>query len=109
MQSGNPLFIEEVVRSFIDQGAIVVRNGGFKITDEIENVSIPSAIQDVLMSRIDKLEETTRNLLKMASVIGRNFFYKILVEMADRIEEIGLRLSYLKWDQRQLDMIHVTE
>lgn len=93
---GNPLFIEEVLRSLIDDGVITASNGGFKINDKIESVTIPSGIQDVLISRIDKLDETTRSLVKMASVIGRNFFYKIIAEVADSIEKIDERLSYLK-------------
>ncbi|MGD2187574.1 MAG: hypothetical protein PVI71_15695, partial [Desulfobacterales bacterium] len=93
---GNPFFIEEVVRSFIDEGAVVMKNGGFEATDKIESVVIPQTISDVLMARIDRLEEKTRNLVKLASVIGRNFFYRILTEVAERIEDIDGRLAYLK-------------
>jgi class 3 adenylate cyclase/tetratricopeptide (TPR) repeat protein len=93
---GNPFFIEEVVRSFIDEGAVVAKDGSFEVTEKINTIVIPNTIRDVLMARIDRLEEQTRNLLKVASVIGRNFFYRILVEAAKRIEDIDSRLSYLK-------------
>ena len=39
---GNPFFIEEVVRSLIDEGAVVKRNGGFEVTEKIERVVIPA-------------------------------------------------------------------
>jgi tetratricopeptide (TPR) repeat protein len=48
------------------------------------------------MARIDRLEEKTRNLVKLASVIGRNFFYRILSEVASTVEDIEDKLSYLK-------------
>jgi tetratricopeptide (TPR) repeat protein len=94
--SGNPFFIEEVVQSFIDEGAVVLKHGTFEVTEKIRTMAIPLTINDVLMSRIDRLEEKTRNLLKLASVIGRSFFYRILADVATTIEDIDSRLSYLK-------------
>ena len=93
---GNPFFIEEVVRSLIDEGAVVVRGGTFKVTQRVSTIAIPNTINDVLMARIDRLEEKTRNLVKVASVIGRNFFYRLLQQVADTVEDIDDRLSYLK-------------
>jgi class 3 adenylate cyclase/tetratricopeptide (TPR) repeat protein len=94
--SGNPFFIEEIVRSFIDEGVVVLKQGSFELTEKIGQIDIPHTINDLLMARIDRLEDRARNLLKIASVIGRNFFYKILVEVANLIEDIDNRLSYLK-------------
>ena len=93
---GNPFFIEEIIRSFIDDGIVELKNGHFKVTDKIENVVIPETINDVLMGRIDKLEDDTRSLLKVAAVIGRNFFYKVLARVALNIDEIDERIEFLK-------------
>ena len=93
---GNPFFIEEVVRSFIDEGAVVIKNDVFEVTEKIDTMIVPHRINDVLMARIDRLEERTRELIKVASVIGRNFFYRILAEVAKTIEDIDKRLEYLK-------------
>ena len=93
---GNPFFIEEVVRSFIDEGAVVKANGEFKVTEKIEKMVIPHTINDVLMARIDRLDENTRDLVKVASVIGRSFFYRILTQVATTVDGIDNRLSYLK-------------
>lgn len=92
---GNPFFIEEVVRSFIDEGAIVMKDGQFVVTGKIDEMDIPYTINDVLMARIDRLEEKTRNLVKIASVIGRNFFYRIISDVATGIRSLDERLSYL--------------
>jgi class 3 adenylate cyclase/tetratricopeptide (TPR) repeat protein len=93
---GNPFFIEEVVRSLIDEGVVVVKNGSFEVTEKIHHTTIPNTISDVLMARIDRLEEKTRVLVKVAAVIGRSFFYRILSEVADKVEDLENKLSYLK-------------
>jgi len=93
---GNPFFLEEVLRTFIDAGAVVVKNGEFEVTEKMETLSIPRKINDVIVARLDRLDEDTRNLVKIASVVGRSFFYRILTEVANTIEDIDGRLSYLK-------------
>jgi class 3 adenylate cyclase len=93
---GNPFFIEEVIRSFIDEGAIEFRDGRFCITKKLDAMTIPNTIQELLLSRIDKLDEETRSLLKTASVIGRNFFHKIITDVVEHTDDIDAKISYLK-------------
>ena len=106
---GNPFFIEEIVRSFIDEGAIVRTNGIFEVTKKIDHIQIPSTIIDVLMTRIDLLEERTRELIKVASVIGRSFFDRILKDVATTIEGVDERLAFLKDAQFIRDHIRMEE
>jgi serine/threonine protein kinase/tetratricopeptide (TPR) repeat protein/type II secretory pathway predicted ATPase ExeA len=106
---GNPFFIEEIVRSLIDQGAVELKDGGFQVSARIDQVEIPSTIDDVLMSRIDRLDEETRMLLKVASVIGRNFFYKILVDVADTVVDVAGKLAFLKSVQLILERKRMQE
>ncbi len=93
---GNPFFIEEVVRSFIDEGVVALKNGVFKVTGKIDKAVVPLTISDVLMSRIDRLDEKTKQVVKIASVIGRNFFYSIISEVAAEIDGIDDHLMYLR-------------
>jgi len=93
---GNPFFLEEVVRSLIDEGAVVLERGEYQVTDKIKQIVIPQSIHALIMTRIDRLDEATRNLVRVASVIGRNFFYRILTEVASNIQEIDRRLGHLK-------------
>ena len=93
---GNPFFIEEVARSLINEGAVVLEKGEYRATDKINNLVIPQSIHALIMARIDRLDEETKNLVRVASVIGRNFFYRILTEVAGTIEEVDRRLDYLK-------------
>lgn len=107
--SGNPFFIEEVLRSLIDEGVIIKRSGGFEATDKIEKAVIPPTINDVLMARIDRLEERTRELLKVAAVIGRSFFDRIIKDVAASIEDIDQKLEYLKDVQLIRDRMRMQE
>ena len=93
---GNPFFIEEVLRSLIDQHSIILKNNTFQVTKKIDAVTIPNTINDVLMARIDRLEDESRKLIKSASVIGRNFFYRILSEVESTVKDMEAKLSYLK-------------
>jgi len=93
---GNPFFIEEIIRSLIDDKVIEVNSKNeYQLTGEVENIIIPGTIRDVLLSRIDKLDEQTKNLLKIASVIGRYFLFEILAEVLGNDKEIEPRIQYL--------------
>jgi len=70
---GNPFFIEEVVRTLVDEGAVEVRDGRFRATERIHDITIPGTIQEVVMARVDVLAPRQRHLLQTASVIGPSF------------------------------------
>jgi len=93
---GNPFFLEEVIRSMIDDGNIFLEGNKVVCRENIDSVIIPDTINEVLMSRIDKLEDETRALVKLASVIGRQFFYRVLVEVANNREDVDLILDHLQ-------------
>ncbi|RME46898.1 MAG: hypothetical protein D6796_08395 [Caldilineae bacterium] len=79
---GNPLFLEEVVQSLIDDHVLVKENGnGWKLRSTPEAVRVPDTLQGVIMSRLDRLEEPCRWALQIASVIGRTFSYDLLAQI----------------------------
>ena len=80
---GNPFFIEEVIRSLIDDNIIEIKNGKFIMSRDVENIVVPMSVKDVLLARIDKLGDPVKNILKIASVIGRYFSYEILKKVED--------------------------
>jgi tetratricopeptide (TPR) repeat protein len=94
--NGNPFFAEEIVRSIIDAEAAVLKNGLFEATSKINALVIPHTINDVLMARIDRLDEKTKNLITIASVIGRSFFYRILIDIIHLEEDVDKKLLFLE-------------
>lgn len=92
---GNPFFIEELLRYFLDE-VIMIKNGKLIVTKSIDEVKVPETIKEVLISRIDRLDEASGILLKEASVIGRYFFHKILTKVTKNGEDINDSLENLK-------------
>ncbi|MCX5748631.1 MAG: AAA family ATPase, partial [Candidatus Saganbacteria bacterium] len=75
---GNPFFIEEVIRSLIEQEFVYQENESWKAKAEIKDINVPDTIQSVVLSRVDRLKEEARYVLQCASVIGRLFRYRLL-------------------------------
>ena len=96
--NGNPFFTEEIVLSIIDSEAAVQKPVVFEATSKTNALVIPHTISDALMSRIDRLDEKTKNLITVASVIGRSFFYRILIDIIhqETDEDIDENLLFLK-------------
>jgi class 3 adenylate cyclase/tetratricopeptide (TPR) repeat protein len=93
---GNPFFVEEVMRSFVDEHALVKQNGAFHATEKVNSLPIPSTVRDVLTARMDRLDEQSRDLLKVASVIGRTFLHRILMRVASPAADMDATLSHLQ-------------
>jgi predicted ATPase len=94
---GVPFYIEEFIKSLKDLNAIEKKNGTYHLAKDVQAVSIPSTIQDVIMARVDKLPEEAKNLLQTGSVIEREFSYKLIKTVSGLSEkELLPQLSVLK-------------
>jgi class 3 adenylate cyclase/pimeloyl-ACP methyl ester carboxylesterase len=82
---GNPLFIEELSKALVEDGTLARINGGFQLARNLDDVAIPDTIQGVIMARIDRLADTAKTALQVASVIGREFTAR-LVERVSAME-----------------------
>jgi class 3 adenylate cyclase/tetratricopeptide (TPR) repeat protein len=106
---GNPFFIEEVVRALIENAIVIpekrVENGvtnhyWISVSDG-SDFSIPDNLQSLLAARMDQLEESTRATLQLASVIGRNFYLRVLQAVNTATPELDKQVGTLL----RLDMI----
>ncbi len=93
---GNPFFVEEMIKSLDESGALRARKGASASSDPPLRIQVPDTIQDVIMSRIDRLEESPRTTLQLASVIGREFSVNLLETIADLNEPLADSLQKLK-------------
>jgi len=95
---GNPFFIEEVVRSLIDTGTLVKSpaTGRWRVTVPLEDLAIPDTVQGVIMARVDRLDEDVKEVLKIASVVGRSFFYRVLRALTEAEQELDAHLHHLE-------------
>jgi len=93
---GNPFFVEEVVKSVQELGALRREGGRHVLARRLEEIVIPDTIQDVIMARIDRLAEAHKKALQFAAVIGREFTQRLLARIADLGERTEECLRELK-------------
>jgi ABC-type oligopeptide transport system substrate-binding subunit len=108
---GNPFYVEEVIRSLIDQGAIVQdeARGHWTATREVAEIPIPDTLQGVLTARIDRLQEEAKGVLQMASVIGRIFLYRILEAIAEEERQLDAHLLTLQREEMIRERARIPE
>ena len=80
---GNPLFVEEVVRSLKDEGQIGLQNGELSLAQPMPTLGIPDTVQSAILARLDRLEPAWRDILRRAAVIGREFSLSVLSRLVD--------------------------
>jgi predicted ATPase/class 3 adenylate cyclase/regulation of enolase protein 1 (concanavalin A-like superfamily) len=82
---GNPFYLEEILRSLVESGAIVCDLDACRwdAADDASAVVIPDTLHGVLGARIDRLPQETRRVLQWASVIGRVFSYRVLAAVTE--------------------------
>ena len=70
MADGNPLFTEEIVRMFVDQGALRFLDGRWQLVGAVDELTVPSSVQAVLSAHLDELPSSEKRIAQEASVIG---------------------------------------
>jgi class 3 adenylate cyclase len=83
---GNPFFMEETVQALFDDGALA-RNGTVKLTRALVQVKIPTTVQAILASRIDRLPGTEKDLLQTLAVLGRQFSLGLVKSVVSESED----------------------
>ncbi len=80
---GNPFFVEEIVQTLIETGAMRGSRGRYRLVRPVEELALPATVQAVLAARIDRLEERDKRVLQQASVIGKTFQARVLARVTD--------------------------
>ena len=68
---GNPLFLEQTVRMLREDGLLELERWQ---SDEMRDVPVPTSVQGLISSRLDRLESKEKRLAHHASVIGAVFW-----------------------------------
>ncbi|HSO23892.1 MAG TPA: AAA family ATPase [Chondromyces sp.] len=83
---GNPFFIEEIVKTLVDEGQIVCEIGGWCRRDSSELV-LPQGVKAAIGRRLDHLSERTTEVLRTAAILGKSFEFSELAAVSDRSED----------------------
>jgi class 3 adenylate cyclase/tetratricopeptide (TPR) repeat protein len=92
---GNPFFMEEIVRNLLDQRDLVKDGDRYLCSRPIEQCAVPETVQGVLAARMDRLSEDLKQTMQVASVIGRDFAFRLLKSIMELGEELRVRLTNL--------------
>ncbi|MEJ2190122.1 MAG: hypothetical protein P8Y93_12070 [Acidobacteriota bacterium] len=83
---GNPFFVEEIVKTLIDEGQIVCEIGGFCRRDSSELV-LPQGVKAAIGRRLDHVSEATIEVLRTAAILGKTFDFAELAAVAEKGED----------------------
>ena len=75
---GNPFFVEEVCRALMQDSRLSLEDGRWRASVDIQELRIPQSVRLAIQIRVGKLPEAAQEILRLASVLGREFSYDIL-------------------------------
>jgi class 3 adenylate cyclase/tetratricopeptide (TPR) repeat protein len=100
---GNPLYIEEIIRTLIDQGGLIraQADGAWQVTAQSSELlrTVPGTVKGLILARFDRLPEEMRCTLQKAAVFGPVFSVDLLQQISDtghgrlagQLEQLQLR------------------
>src|SRR6185369_148406 len=94
---GNPLFVGELVRMLVDEGAIERQGERWVVGANLAALEMPPTIHALLAARIERLQPDDRTVLERASVVGRHFSRGAVAALLGRNgSELDARLEALR-------------
>lgn len=90
--SGNPFFIEQILRYMVEQEVLNEGEKGWEI-NLAETSLLPADVRAVLVARLDQLERKEKEVVHFASVLGHEFDLQILAHMLDGDPGLPDRIS----------------
>ncbi|GAC1456736.1 MAG: AAA family ATPase [Candidatus Limnocylindrales bacterium] len=103
---GNPLYIEEFLRTLIETGRIAHEGGRWIAVGEIAAVEIPPTLHGLISARLDRVAPEVKQLLHAAAIVGRLFSTSALGAIAggapslDLLREAARRDLIVEADER---------
>jgi class 3 adenylate cyclase/predicted ATPase len=98
---GNPLYLEEVLRTLIDDQVLIRADGRWSMRRDVDRINVPDTLQGVMMARLDRMEEPARRLARVASVVGRSFSWDILAHL-DSTDTSHLNAQLVRLQQHEI-------
>jgi class 3 adenylate cyclase/tetratricopeptide (TPR) repeat protein/ribosomal protein L40E len=94
--TGNPLFMEELTHALLDNGYIRCQDGACSLLKNTAEIQVPDTIEGIIAARMDRLEDDIKRTMQVASVIGRDFPYRILETITEMKQELKTYLLNLQ-------------
>ncbi len=78
---GNPYFAEQIIRYLQEDGFLETSSAGWALIRRLRNNFLPTDIRAILVARLDQLTRDVKEIIQTASVLGREFEIKVLLNM----------------------------
>jgi predicted ATPase len=83
------LLVGTILWGFIENGSIQRKDHQYVLTTKASEIKVPDTIQGIIAARIDRIEENLKRIMQVASVIDREFAYRILQTIMGMREELN--------------------
>jgi class 3 adenylate cyclase/tetratricopeptide (TPR) repeat protein len=93
---GNPLFVEELLRSWVSAGALTHAGGVWRLSVAAQSVPLPVTVQGIYASQLDDLPSTAREVVRRAAVAGDNFPFDALAQLGVDGPAAGIEVLLLR-------------
>jgi serine/threonine protein kinase/Tfp pilus assembly protein PilF len=104
---GNPLFVIESLKMLREKGDIYTEDSVWYNRTDLKKIVVPNRVEDVFVRRLSSLNESERDMLQVAAVLGNKF---IASHLAMILEEPKIKLlKTLQKIERDLQIIASTE
>jgi hypothetical protein len=84
---GNPFFIEEVVKTLVNEEQIVCECGEWRRREQDGHLVLPQGVKAAIGRRLDHVSEPTAEVLRTAAILGKTFEYSALAAVAEQSED----------------------
>lgn len=111
---GNPFFLEELVRSLVDAGALArVGDHDWQFRGD-PRIEVPPTVEKVILARLDRLPDEGHRVLTAASALGRRFALPLLEgvleapadEVLHQLQRLQLLEQSRRWPQPEFRFRH---
>jgi class 3 adenylate cyclase/tetratricopeptide (TPR) repeat protein len=92
---GNPFFLEEILRSLIDEGVLQREGDRWIAGRRLERLAMPDTLRGVIAARIDRLPQDVKATLQHAAVVGRFFAGRLLAALAEPGQDVDRAIAHL--------------
>src|SRR5262245_58601666 len=106
---GNPFFVEEIIRSLIEQEALRREGERWVAAGDKSHLAMPATLRGLIAARIDRLPTPAKATLQRAAVIGRFVGYPALRALDAGESELDRSLAHLLRAELLREWAHAPE
>jgi predicted ATPase/predicted Ser/Thr protein kinase len=83
---GSPLFMADLLRYLTQRGVLAKFNGQWRVAGELPNLTreLPESVRGMIQRKLDRLDDSDRQLLSAAAVMGHEFEMLVVADALKR-------------------------